>query len=118
LRALYLFAGLTLTAQVVAAQSEVKVKEESPGLLKQAKVTADSALKVALARVPNGKMKSGEIEREDGRLVYSFDLVVTGKKGIEEVQVDALTGRVVSVELETPEQEAEEAKAQKPSSKP
>ena len=108
MRALYLLAGLTLVSEGLAAQSPVKVKEEAPGLLAQAKVSADSALKVALARVPNARMKSGEIEKENGKLVYSFDLVVAGKKGIEEVQVDAFTGQVVAVEHESAEEEAKE----------
>ncbi|HEY3586446.1 MAG TPA: PepSY domain-containing protein, partial [Myxococcaceae bacterium] len=52
-----------------------------------------------------------ELEREEGRLVYSFDLAVTGKPGVEEVLIDAETGEVVSQKYETPAAEARERKA-------
>lgn len=107
MRVLLTTAVLLLTAHQVAAQA-VTVKEESPGLLAQAKITPDSALKVALKRVPGATLKAGEIEKEHGKLIYSFDLAVAGKTGIEEVAVDAVTGKVVSVEHESPEDEAKE----------
>lgn len=108
MRTFVMVAGLLLAAQAVVAQG-VAVKEAQPGLLAQAKSTADSALKVALARVPGASLKSGEIEREHRRLVYSFDLTVRGRRGIEEVQVDARTGAVVSQEHESEAAEATEA---------
>ena len=44
---------------------------------------------------------------ENGKLVYSFD--IRNKKGtITEVQVDAKTGKIVSVEEEDAEKEAAE----------
>ncbi|WP_206044664.1 PepSY domain-containing protein [Gemmatimonas groenlandica] len=89
------------------------VKEEKAGLLKLAKVTPATATATALTKVPGGKVQSAEIEKEDGKLVYSFDIKVAGKSGIEEVLVDALTGAVVGVEHETPADEAKEAKEDK-----
>lgn len=83
-----------------APPSAVTVHEEKAGLLKEAKIAPADAIKTALARVPGATVKRAEIERENGRLVYSFDLVVAGTKGIEEVLVDATTGKVVSVEHE------------------
>jgi uncharacterized membrane protein YkoI len=106
--AAFLTAGLLLAPCFASAQSVV-IKEDRPGLLQQAKISGDSALKIALARVPNATMKSGEIEKEHGKVVFSFDLAVAGKPGIDEVQVDAVTGKVVSVEHETPADEAKEA---------
>jgi hypothetical protein len=47
-----------------------------------------------------------ELEKEHGRVVYSFDLKVPSKPGIEEVQVDASSGKVVSVEHEDEPAEA------------
>ncbi|MFY0579953.1 PepSY domain-containing protein [Cystobacter fuscus] len=55
-----------------------------------------------------GRVRSAELEEEEGRLVYSFDIAVKGKPGIEEVQVDALTGEVASVEHEDETTEARE----------
>ena len=88
-----------------------KMKEEKPGLLKMATISAEAATATALAKVPNGKIQAAEIEEEKGKLIYSFDIKVTGKKGIEEVAVDAKTGAVISVEHESPAAEAKEAKA-------
>ena len=100
-------------AQGGAAQS-VKVTEDKPGLLKRAKITPDSATKVAAAAVPNGKVTKGEIEEEKGKLIYSFDIKVPGKKGIEEIHVDPATGAVVGREHESGEDED----APKPKKKP
>ena len=50
--------------------------------------------------MPGSAVKALELEREHGLLIWSFDLTVAGKPGIEEVEVDALTGKVVSVEHE------------------
>jgi uncharacterized membrane protein YkoI len=47
---------------------------------------------------------------EDGALIYSFDLSIAGKPGIEEVHVDAKTGKILSVEHEGPAAEAKESK--------
>src|ERR1700710_2910136 len=65
-----------------------------PALAKKAKITLDAARATALAQVPNGTVKSEELEREHGKLIYSFDIVVPGKSGIEEVNVSAVTGKV------------------------
>ena len=91
----------------------VKISEEKPGLLKRAKITGDAATATALAKVPGGKVEKAEIENEKGKLIYSFDLKVAGKSGIEEVAVDAMTGAVLGVEHEDAAAEAKEAKADK-----
>ena len=88
---------------------EVKLKEEKPGLLAKAKVTDTAARRAALAKVPGGSIVQAEIEMEKGTLIYSYDVRVTGKPGIEEVAVDAHTGAVLSVEHESAAEEAKEA---------
>jgi len=109
--ALVTIAFIGLGASSLAAQQPVaKIKEEHPGLLRQATVTPDSATAIALRAVPGATVKSAEIEKEDGRLVYSFDLVIAGKSGVEEVLVDARTGKVVSKEHE--DEAAEQAEQQ------
>ena len=102
----FAFAAAPLAAQV-------KVKEEKAGLLKMATVTPEAATATAQAKVPKGKIQSAEIEQEDGKLIYSFDIKTAGKSGIDEVNVDAKTGAVLGVEHETPATEAKEAKADK-----
>ena len=86
----------------------VKMKEERPGLLKKATITADAATVTAQAKVPSGKIVSAEIEEENGKLLFSFDLRTEGKTGIDEVNVDAIDGAVLSVQHETPKDEARE----------
>lgn len=75
-------------------------------LAKQAKITKERAQEVALRRAP-GTVESAELEREHGKLVYSFD-IRNAKGTIDEVQVSAITGKVVRVEHENKKQEADE----------
>ena len=98
--------GTTLSAQ------DVKMKEEKPGLLRKAKITAEAATASAKAAVPKGKIASAEIEEEDGKLIYTFDMKTAGKKGTDEVNVDAMTGKV-TVAHETPADEKAEAAKEK-----
>ena len=105
---------------------QVTVLEDEPGLLAQAVIPADSAVALARARVPGAHISKAEIENEDGRLIYTFDMTAGGEQGEEaeeaeeaeeeegpeavmEVHVDALTGAVLSVEEESGEEEGEEA---------
>jgi uncharacterized membrane protein YkoI len=99
---------LGLSTMAAAKGRPAVCKEEKPGLAAKAKIACADAEKAARAKVPGGQVKSREIEEENGRLVYSFDLRVKGKSGIEEVQVDAATGEVVSVQHESPADEAKE----------
>jgi uncharacterized membrane protein YkoI len=98
LLALFFLLGGTLVT--VSAQGKSNSK-----LAAQAKITMDEARKTALERVP-GTIEEGELEKEHGKLIYSFDIRTTD--GITEVQVDANSGAVVSVEKETAAQEAAE----------
>jgi uncharacterized membrane protein YkoI len=96
------------------------VKEEKPGLLAKAKIAADVAIASAQAKVPKGALAAAEIEQEGGKLIYSFDFKTPGKSGIDEVNIDAMTGKVLRVEHETPKAEAKEraADAKSKSKKP
>jgi len=82
-------------------------------LMKEAKVSKSEAEKTALGKVPNGAIKSEELEREHGKLIWSFDIATRGAKNITEVQVDAMTGKIVSIKVETPKDQAKEAAADK-----
>ena len=100
-----------MTAPLVAQNAKVTVKEEKPGLLARAKVTADAAIATAQAKVPKATLASAEIEEENGKLIYSFDFKTEGKSGIDEVNVDAVTGKFMTLEHETPKSEAKEKAA-------
>ena len=79
----------------------------------EAKVAKPDAEKIALGKVPNGTVKEAELEKEHGKLVWSFDITTPDTKDITEVGVDAITGDVVSVEKESAESEAKEAAGEK-----
>lgn len=84
-----------------------------------AKVSQADAQKAALARVkaPSIQVANGGLEIEQGCLVYSFNIRISGKSGIEEILVDAGTGKILSQTHETPEQEVAEQAKDKASSK-
>jgi hypothetical protein len=75
----------------------------------EAKVTQLEAEKTALAKIPGGSIKSAELEKEGGKLVWSFDIATPKSRNLTEVQVDAKVGTIVSTEIETPRDEAKEA---------
>jgi hypothetical protein len=79
----------------------------------QAKVSRADAEKAALAKAPGGTIKEGELEKEKGKLIWSFDISTPGSSDIKEVHVDAITGQVLSVETETAAAEAKEKKGKK-----
>ena len=87
--------------------------EERAKLMAEAKITKADAEKTALAKVPNGTVKEGEIEKEKGKLIWSFDIATPGTTDITEVAVDALTGDVVSIAKESAADEAKEKKKEK-----
>ncbi|HEV7994529.1 MAG TPA: PepSY domain-containing protein [Gemmatimonadaceae bacterium] len=89
----------------------VKKVETQAELQKEAHMTMADARAMALETVPTATIQAGEIEREGGKLIYSFDMKVPGKSGIDEVNIDAMTGKLVSHQHETPKDERAEAKA-------
>ena len=79
-------------------------------------MTKHQAKKIALARVRHGTIKSAELEKENGMLIWSFDVAQPGRKEVTEVWVDATTGKITAVDVETPigeKKEAAEDKAKK-----
>jgi uncharacterized membrane protein YkoI len=98
-------------AAPAAPAAEVTLKEDKPGLLAKAKVTDATARQAALAKVPGGSIVQAEIEEEKGKLIYSYDVKVTGAEGIQEVAVDARTGAILSIEHESAADEAKEEAA-------
>lgn len=102
-----LLAGLCAVGVSVATAGDTT--EEQAKLIAKAKVSRQDAEKIARAKVPNGVIKEGEIEREHGKLIWSIDLTLANSPDIMEVNVNAMNGKVVSVERETPAQQAKEA---------
>ena len=54
----------------------MKKSESQATLRKEAKISEETARATALKEVPNGKVKSSELERENGKLIYSYDITV------------------------------------------
>ena len=82
-----------------------------------AKVTKDDAQKTALESLGNGSdmtVGESELEVEHGCLIWSFDIRVKGKKGVEEVHVDAGDGKVLAHVHESAKREAAERASDKP----
>jgi len=109
-------AAITIAGSVAGAQATYK-KDLPDSLTKLAKVTEAAAAATAQARVPKGKIEGVELERESGKLIYSYDIKTTGKSGIDEVNIDAMTGKIIAFAHESPAAEkkeaAEDAKAAK-----
>lgn len=111
---LALLACVALDASATAQASQPRaggVNKTRPKIsLRQARATA-------LAKVPGGRIKSSELEVEGGKLIYSFDINKSKGRGIEEVNIDAISGEVVGVEHETPKHEAIERRDERKESR-
>jgi len=108
--AISLLAG-GLTACMTEKEEANEGKESKANKLEaQAKISKAEAQKIALDRVPGGTIKEGDIEKEKGKLLWSFDIATPGTKDITEVQVDAMTGQVLDVSKETVADQEKEKK--------
>ncbi len=101
------FVGSALAIVLLAGCATEKQADQAK-LQAEAKISKESATQTALAQVPNGSVKSAELEKEHGKLIWSFDVATPGTKDITEVNVDAINGQVVSTDKESPEKELKE----------
>jgi len=104
-----LISALLTSGSLVIAKSGGQENANEAKLARQAKITKEQAKETALKLAP-GTVESAELEKEHGKLVYSFD-IRNAKGTIDEVQVSAITGKIVRVEHENKKQEAAEKKA-------
>lgn len=105
--------AMAKASPVVAKVQENEQREarNEAKLARRARITKEQAQEIALKRAP-GTVESGELEREHGKLVYSFD-IRNSKGTIDEVQVSAINGKVVRVEHENKKQEETEKRKEK-----
>ena len=106
-----MIAGLIASSVIAAAVligCTTEKSESQTALMAQAKVSKETAQQTALAKVPSGTVKAAELEKENGKLQWSFELNTPGTKDITEVNVDAITGDVISVDKESAAGEAKE----------
>lgn len=98
----------TINAQQTKPKTEKKQKQddddnekeptpaEQAKLAKKAKITKEEAQAIALKRVP-GEVIESEIEKEKGKLIWSFDIRSSDGK-IFDVEIDAKDGKILKVE--------------------
>jgi uncharacterized membrane protein YkoI len=104
------------TGAVIKSEEEGEEGEEAEGkeaegaeeasiadmqsMAKAAKVTMAAALQTALKAAP-GTALAAELENEDGKLIFSFDILPSpSATKLKEVHVDAKTGAVIKTEIE------------------
>ena len=83
------------------------------GVAEHPKISMEKARSIALKKVPHGTIQSAELERESGKLIYSFDVKQKNVSGITEVNVDAMNGKVIAVQHESAAKEAAEKRSEK-----
>src|SRR5689334_19482299 len=71
-------------------------------LLAQSFITRNQAAAVALETAHHGSIIVGDLERHEGRLVWSFDISIPGSRNVKVVEVDAYSGAVVTNTVEPP----------------
>lgn len=86
--------------------------EAQAKMMKEAKISMEQARKTALERV-KGTIVEEEIEREKGRLIYSFEIRDADRK-IQEVEIDAMTGALIGVKQEDDDDDKKAAKPRDP----
>ena len=101
------------SATAKATHCSVHASKATPqkDLEAMAKVSQDAAQKAALKTFPasaHAEIVESELEQEGGCVVYSFDVKVAGKSGVDEVRVDAGNGKVLSHKHESAAHEAAE----------
>lgn len=99
-----------ITALAMPAWSDKKGKhEEGEGnvaeMVKEAKVTADQAIKTATEKV-QGTVVEAELEKKHDKTIWEVEIVGADGK-VSEVHIDAATGDVIDVEDKEHEKKGE-----------
>ena len=101
------FAALFVLAPVGLAASPTGQAK----MQKEAKISMHKARDIALEHVKkHSTIKSSELEREHGKLIYSFDIREPHRRDVTEVNVNAMDGTIVAIDHENPKKEAAEKK--------
>jgi uncharacterized membrane protein YkoI len=113
-------AAMPMLAAAKDLPCSVKASRLDADTKRQAKVDDKAARAAAIAEVKaaGARIASGGLEVEDGCLVYSFDVKIPNRSGVQEILIDAGSGKVLSVEHESPAKEAAEKALDKVKKKP
>jgi uncharacterized membrane protein YkoI len=101
---------LTLASILTAGLLAGCASENEDQLQAEATVSKADAQATPQTKVPNGTYKSSELEKEHGKIIWSFGFTTPDSKDVTEVNVDAKTGAIVNVEHEKPEKEDDDKK--------
>ena len=102
--------SLLMAGSLFAAQpQEEKAMPDAAAPVKAGPIGMEKARAIALEKVP-GEVASEELKRDNDLLVYSFDILIKGKKGAQGVLVGATSGEVLSVKYKSPAALRREAK--------
>ena len=104
---------LTICSILAAGWLAGCASQNQSQLQAEAKISRADAQATALAKTPNGTVKEAELEREHGKLIWSFDIATPDTADITEVNVDAITGAIVNVEHEKAKKEKAESENEK-----
>ena len=89
-----------LTLCLVVGSSTAAWSDDKEGniadLVKDAKVTADQAIKTAMEKVP-GTVVEAELEKKHGKTVWEVEILGADGK-VTEVHIDAGTGMIIDTE--------------------
>jgi len=88
-----------LVCMIVVSSSFAQKKNGS-------KITKEQATKAVLEQFKDASIQESELEKENGKLIWSFDLKIGD--AIKEVWVDANTGEVIKAEEESEVKEKQE----------
>jgi hypothetical protein len=72
------------------------------------KITKSKAERIALTKVPGGRVRSAELETVRGQRFWSVYIAKPGSKNAKEVRVDSTSGQILTVQTERLEDQAEE----------
>lgn len=68
-----------------------------------ASINRDAAERIALREVPGANIVGGGLEKaHDGRYVWTMELATRKSRNLTEVVIDAESGKVLTVRLESP----------------
>lgn len=102
--------SVALGLMPLAAHAATSAGDEQAQLKKEAKISLEHARKIALGHVKEGTVESSELERENGKLIYSFDIREAARHDVTEVNIDAMNGGLVAISHENAKKEAAEAR--------
>ena len=75
-----------------ASSHEPYNKDDIPSNIR---VSEAKAREIALRRVPNGSIRDIDLERENGLAIWEVEILTAGKSGHHQVQIDAMSGKVI-----------------------